>query len=83
VGRQTGINKQLALLAAMNRQQKRQGCHRRNQFTHQPGGFIAVKEFVRDLQVGAGQHLASQRFLQTGANVADIARLILPRQTQG
>ena len=54
MSRQTGINKQFALLAAMEWQQKRQGCHRRNQFTHQPGGFIAVKEFVRDLQVGAG-----------------------------
>jgi hypothetical protein len=31
---------------------KRQRCHRRNQFAHQPGGFIAVKQLIGDLQMG-------------------------------
>jgi hypothetical protein len=35
----------------MDRQQKRQRRHRRNQFAHQPGGFIAVKQLIRDLQM--------------------------------
>ena len=82
MGCEAGIDKQLALVAAVDRQQKRQRRHRHDQFAHQPGGFIPVEQLIGDLQMTAGEQFLPQRFLQTGNDIADIPRFVLPRQPQ-
>ena len=49
MGGQAGIDKQLALVAAMDRQQEGQRGHRHHQFAHQPGGFVAIEQLIGDL----------------------------------
>ena len=82
MGGQAGIDKQLALVAAMDRQQKGQRGHRHHQFAHQPGGFITIEQLIGDLQMTGGEQFLPQRLLQTGNDIADIPRFILPRQPQ-
>jgi hypothetical protein len=55
----------------MNGQQKRQRGRRRNQFAHQPGGFIAVEKLVGHLQMG--EHLAPSASCRW-RDIADIPR---------
>ena len=80
--RQTGVDKQFAFIGAMDWQKKRQRRHRRNQFADQPGRLIAVKQFIRHLQVRPGKQLAAERLLQASGDITDIARAVLPRQTE-
>ncbi|MNP35039.1 hypothetical protein D3C76_1283550 [compost metagenome] len=67
----------------MNGQQKRQRDVRRDQLAHQPGGFVAIEEFVRDLQMAVAQLVCTQRVRQMGDDIPDITRAILPGQPQG
>ena len=82
MGGQAGVNKQLTPIAAVDRQQKRQRRHRHDQFAHQPGGFIPVEQLIGDLQMTGGEQFLPQRLLQTGNDIADIPRFVLPRQPQ-
>ena len=79
---QAGIDKQLALVAAMDRQQEGQRGHRHHQFAHQPGGFITIEQLIGDLQMTGGEQFLPQRLLQTGNDIADVPRFVLPRQPQ-
>ena len=64
----------------MNRDQKRQRAVGRNQLANQPGGLIAIKQFVIDLQMRVAQGFRVQRFTQMRHDVAHVAKLILPGQ---
>ena len=48
---QTGIDKQFTFIRTMDREKKRQRRYWRDEFTHQPGRLIAIKQFVRHLQM--------------------------------
>ena len=54
-GGQAGIDKQFPVICAMDGEQKRYDGRWRDQFSYQPGGFIAVKKLVGDLQVAAAE----------------------------
>ena len=81
-GGQAGIDKQFPVICAMDGEQKRYDGRWRDQFSYQPGGFIAIEKLVGNLQVAAAEQRLAEGFAQVGVDITYIPGFILPGQTQ-
>ena len=79
---QAGVDKQRARLAVVDRQQERINAVGQTQLADQPGGLVAIEQFVGDLEGCPRQLLCAEGALQRLSDVVNIARQILPRQPQ-
>lgn len=78
MGCEAGVNKQLTLFAAVDRQQKGSVAIGMTSLPTSRG-FIAVEQLIGDLQMTGGEQFLPQRLLQTGNDIADIPRFVSPR----